>query len=83
MLTVFGTLSRDGLNKEQCSLLCDELKSAIRGQRRGLLSESVVMLHDNVCLHTVETLKKLNFKVLEHPLYSLELITSNLPVWST
>jgi hypothetical protein len=32
MLTVFGTLSRDGLNNEQCSPLCDELKPAIRGQ---------------------------------------------------
>jgi hypothetical protein len=32
MLTVFGTLSRDGLNNELCSLLCDDLKPAIRGQ---------------------------------------------------
>jgi hypothetical protein len=31
-LTVFGTLSRDGLNNEQCSLLCDELRPAIRDQ---------------------------------------------------
>jgi hypothetical protein len=30
MLTVFGTLSRDGLNNEQRSLLCDELKPAIQ-----------------------------------------------------
>jgi hypothetical protein len=30
MLTVFGTLSRDGLNNEQCSLLCDELKPAMK-----------------------------------------------------
>jgi len=33
--------------------------------------------------HTVETLKKLNFKVLEHPLYSLDLTPSDSPVWST
>jgi hypothetical protein len=72
MLRVFWTSSRDGLNNEQCSLLCDELKSAIRSQWRGLLSESGVLLHDNACphtaTHTVETLKKLNFEVLEHPL---------------
>jgi hypothetical protein len=87
MLTVFGTWSRDGLNNEQCALQCDELKSAIRSQWRGLLSESVVLLHDNACphtvTHTVENLKKLNFEVMEHPLYSLDLTSSGSPVWST
>jgi histone-lysine N-methyltransferase SETMAR len=87
MLTVFGILSRDGLNNEHCSLQCDELKPAIRNQRRGMLSESVVFLHDNDCphaaIHTVETLKKLNYEVLEHPLYSLDLTPSDSPVWST
>jgi len=77
MLTVFGTLSRDRLNNEQCSLQCDEVKPAIRSQWRGLLSESVVLLHDNACpltaTHTVETLKKLNFEVLEHPCIVLTL----------
>ena len=33
--------------------------------------------------HTVENLKKLNFEVLEHPLYSLDLAPSDSPVWST
>jgi hypothetical protein len=32
MLTVFGTLSRDGLSNEHCSLQCDELKPAIQSQ---------------------------------------------------
>jgi hypothetical protein len=32
MLTAFGTLPRDGLNKEQCSLQRDELKSAIQSK---------------------------------------------------
>jgi len=32
MLTVFGTVSRDWLNNEQCSLQFDELKPAIRSQ---------------------------------------------------
>jgi len=33
--------------------------------------------------HTVENLKKLNFEVLEHPLYSLDFTPSDSPVWST
>jgi hypothetical protein len=33
--------------------------------------------------NTVETLKKLNFEVLENPLYSLDLTLSDSPVWST
>jgi hypothetical protein len=33
--------------------------------------------------HTVENPKKLNFEVLEHPLYSLDLTLSDSPVWST
>jgi hypothetical protein len=33
--------------------------------------------------NTVETLEKLNFEVLEHPLYSLDLTPSDSPVWST
>jgi len=34
-------------------------------------------------LPIVENLKKLNFEVLEHPLYSLDLTPSDSPVWST
>jgi len=34
-------------------------------------------------LPTVENRKKLNFEVLEHPLYSLDLTPSDSPVWST
>ena len=86
MLTVFGTLPRGGLNNEQCSLQCDELKPAIRSQWRGLLSENV-LLHNKACPHTVthtaKTLTKLNFEVLEHPLYNLDLTPSDSPVWST
>ena len=94
MLTVFGTqvattgtLSGDGLNSEQCSLQRDNLKPAIWSKRRGLLSEGFVLLHDDACphtaAHTVETLKKLNFEVLEHPLCGLDLTPSDPPVWST
>ena len=34
-------------------------------------------------LPTLENLKKLNFEVLEHPLYSLDLTPSDSSVWST
>jgi hypothetical protein len=33
--------------------------------------------------HTVDNLKKLNFEVLENPLYSLDPTPSDSPVWST
>ena len=49
---------------------CDELKTAIWSKWTGLLSEGFVLLHDNArpytAAHTVETLKELNFEVLEH-----------------
>jgi len=45
------------------------------------------MLHDNASphtvTHTVETLKNLNFEVLEHPLYRRDLTPSDSPAWST
>jgi histone-lysine N-methyltransferase SETMAR len=88
MLTVLGLtratngmLSRDWYTSEQCSLQCDILKPTIRRKGRGLLLDSVVLFHDNTCPHTaanaVETLKKLNFEVLEHPLYSPDLAPSD------
>jgi hypothetical protein len=74
---VTGTLSREGsaVNSARYSvMLCKKLKLAIRSKRRGLLSEGVVLLHDSTCphtaAHTVETLKKINFKVVEYPPYS-------------
>ena len=38
---------------------------------------------DTDTAHTVEILKKLNFELLEHSLYSLDLTPSDSPVWST
>ena len=61
--------------------LCDKLKPAIWREGRGLLSEGSVLLHYNACPHTaaptVETLKKLNFELLEHSLYSSDLAPSD------
>jgi len=49
------------------------------GERTGRHFTSIT---DTDNTHTVENLKKLNFEVLEHPLYSLDLTPSDSPVWS-
>ena len=62
-------------------MLTDRLKPAIRSKRRGLLSKSVVLLHDNAhphtAAHTAETLRKLKFDVMAHPPYSPDLAPSD------
>jgi hypothetical protein len=47
------------------------------GEGTGRQSTSIT---DADTAYTVENLKKLNFEVLEHPLYSLDLTPSDLPV---
>jgi hypothetical protein len=42
-----------------------------------------ISITDADTAHTVENLKKLDIEVLDHPLYSLDLIPSDSPVWST
>ena len=54
--------------------------SVKHGEGTGRQSTSIT---DADTAHTVENLKKLNFEVLEHPLYSLDLTPSDSPVWST
>lgn len=58
------------------------LKPAIRGKHRGLLSKSIVWLHNDARPHTTdytaETLRKLNFNALIHPPYCLDLVPSDL-----
>jgi hypothetical protein len=61
---------------------------SIKSVRDGSKSNSQNCTKRNsACPHTavrtVEALKKLNFEVLEHPLYSLDLTHSDSPVWST
>jgi [histone H3]-lysine36 N-dimethyltransferase SETMAR len=62
-------------------MLIDELKPAIRSKRRGVLSKGVLLLHDNArphtAAHTVETIQKLKFEVLDHPPYSPDLAPSD------
>jgi histone-lysine N-methyltransferase SETMAR len=62
-------------------MLRDKLKPTIRTKRRGLLLKGVAFLHDNsrphTAAHTVETLRHLNFEVLEHPPHSPDLAFSD------
>ena len=79
-----GTLSGKGatVNSVRYSeMLSTELKPAIRTKRQGLLSPGVLLLHDNAhphtAIHTLQTLVKLGFTVLEHPAYSPDLAPSD------
>jgi hypothetical protein len=84
---ITGKISTKGLTVHSArysEMLCEKLKLAIRSKRRGLLSEGVVLLHDSTCLHTaahtVETLKKINFEVMEYPPYRPHRLS---PDWTT
>jgi histone-lysine N-methyltransferase SETMAR len=70
------------VNSERYSaMLKDKLKPAIHGKRRGLLSKTVLLHHDNSQPHaaaaTIKTTKKLNFELLPHPPYSPDLAQSD------
>jgi len=62
-------------------MLIDRLKPEIRSKHPGQLSKGIVLLHDNARLHTaaytVETLQKLEFEAVAHPLYSPDLVPSD------
>ena len=68
-------------NTRYSEMLIGRLKPEIQRKVRGQLSKCIVLLHDNdrphTAAHTVETLRKLNFEVLAHPLYSPDLATSD------
>jgi histone-lysine N-methyltransferase SETMAR len=63
------------------AMLEDKLKPAICSKRRGLLSKTVLLSHDNARPHaaaaTIETIQKLNFKLLPHSSYSPNLAPSD------
>ena len=62
-------------------MLIDRLKPEIRSKRRGQLSKSTVLLHDNArphtAAHTVETLQKQKFELLAQLPYSPDLAPSD------
>ena len=61
-------------------MLRNELRPAIRSKRRGRLTQGVLLLHDNARPHTahltINTIRQLNWEVLEHPAYSSDLVPS-------
>jgi hypothetical protein len=77
-----GTVScqnRLSVNEARGSKLVAQALSM--GKETDANSHPLLMQTDTA--HTVENLKKLNFEVLEHPLYGLDLTPSASPVWFT
>ena len=62
-------------------MLRNELRPAIHSKRRGRLTQGVLLLHVNARPHTahitVNTIRPLNWEVLEHPAYSPDLALSD------
>jgi hypothetical protein len=52
-------------------------------QSTSITDADMERIYGMILQNTVETLEKLNFVVLEHSLYSLDLTPSDSPVWST
>jgi histone-lysine N-methyltransferase SETMAR len=67
-------------------MLIDGLKPEIWSKCQGQLSKGNALLHDSArphtAAHTVETLQKLKFEALAHPLYSLNLAPSDYHLFS-
>jgi histone-lysine N-methyltransferase SETMAR len=70
-----------GNSERYSAMLKVKLIPTIRSKRRGLLSKTVLLHHDNAQPHTaaatIETIQKLNFKLLPHPPYSPDLSASD------
>jgi hypothetical protein len=66
-------------------LLKNHLCPAIKSKRRGRLSTSVLLQHDNARPHTarstVATIQNLSFECLPHPPYSPDLVPSDFHVF--
>jgi histone-lysine N-methyltransferase SETMAR len=68
-------------------MLEEELKSAIRSLRRGLLSKVFFLLHDNAweqtSAATVTTIKNRKFQTIKHPPYSPDVAPSDCHMFGT
>jgi len=64
-----------------------ELRPAILSKRRGRLTQGVLLLHDNARPHTahltINTIRQLNWEVLEHTAYSPDLAPSDFHMFGT
>jgi hypothetical protein len=54
-----------------------------RRQSTSITDADAEQVYGMILQNTVETLKKLNFDILEHPLYSLDITPSDSHAWST
>jgi histone-lysine N-methyltransferase SETMAR len=67
------------------ALLQDQLKPAIHHKGWGLLSKWVLLFHGNARPHTatatVQTVQRLGFELLPHPLYSSDLTPSDYHIF--
>ena len=63
-----------------CNVLRNELRPSIRSKQRGRLTQGFLLSHNNARLHTahltINTIRQLNWEVLEHPAYSPDLTPS-------
>ena len=78
------TLYGERCHSNKCQLLNmlrNELRPAIRSKRRERLTQGVLLLHDNARPHTahptINTIRQLNWEVLEHTAYSPDLAPSD------
>jgi hypothetical protein len=93
---VLGNTFLYACNKEVCclwaqpSFVLRNTKKIVQSKRYGMLISSVVLLHDNACLHTAAhtqaLLELFNWGLLDHPLYSPDLALSDttcllIPTW--
>jgi len=91
MTTVFsetkGVILMDILSKESTitkayyANLLDQLRNTIREERRGNLSKSVLLQHDNARFHTcqlaIDAVEKNGYELIPHPPYSPDLPPSD------
>jgi len=77
LLVEFQEHGRTANASSYCSLL-GRLKTAIRTKRKGLLTQGVILIHDNARPHTarltLKTVEQLWLEVLPHPPYSPDLV---------
>ena len=67
------------INSDYCMALLDQLSAKIRKKRPRMQKKKVLFHQDNAPCHksmkTMDKLNELNFKLLPHPPYSLDLVT--------
>ena len=80
LLVEFQEHGRTVTAASYCSLL-KRLKAAIKNKRPGLLTQGVLLFHDNARPHTahmtLEAINNLGFELLSHPPYSPDLALSD------